>query len=502
MRHLHDLFIEAAKLHPKKYAVIWDAESKVFSVTFAEILAESGHISENLIAAGANGEYVGILIENPMIYPTLMIGVLRSYCAFVPIDLNTKSDWFSTLIRKVNIRFIFTDKIDSLLEEWTLVKHFSVHNHNVFLMYDEKIQKRFGSESSTMAYAIQTSGSTGIPKIIRVPPQSIIPNIIQLRSIFLITAEDTIFLSSPLTFDPSIVEIFVTLSSGASLLTAPHHIRAGPGPVLFEYLFGKSRECCGKVSVLSVTPSYAACLFGSPLNKSIDPALRVLSLGGEPCPPNNTLSEWRKKLGGKTKIFSLYGITEVSCWASVVEIQLDEGREKDKYSAQNKEGINNLDKLSSDSDGMMMEILDLPLGSPLMETMLEVRDSEGNIVREGTGELFVGSETRVCLLDDEDDSIVHKGGPIYRATGDMVRVCNPLKETGPSISYIQRKDEAMKRFGRWVLIKNIETLATEFVWAYQDMKEISIEASCCVSCGKNLIRTKTQILHLTDALTT
>lgn len=49
-----------------------------------------------------------------------------------------------------------------------------------------------------------------------------------LRSIFQMSAEDLIFLASPLTFDPSVVEIFLALSSGARLLIAPSVIKKVP----------------------------------------------------------------------------------------------------------------------------------------------------------------------------------------------------------------------------------------------------------------------------------
>lgn len=42
------------------------------------------------------------------------------------------------------------------------------------------------------------------------------------------TAEDVVFLSSPLTFDPSVVEMFLALSSGASLLIVPSAVKKMP----------------------------------------------------------------------------------------------------------------------------------------------------------------------------------------------------------------------------------------------------------------------------------
>lgn len=54
------------------------------------------------------------------------------------------------------------------------------------------------------------------------------------------------FMASPLTFDPSVVELFVTLASGASLLIVPQLIKMMPQE-LSEVLFHHHR-----VSVLQV----------------------------------------------------------------------------------------------------------------------------------------------------------------------------------------------------------------------------------------------------------
>lgn len=55
---------------------------------------------------------------------------------------------------------------------------------------------------------------------------------------FQITPEDVLFMASPLTFDPSVVELFVTLSSGASLLIIPSVVKMMPtklAAVLFNH---------------------------------------------------------------------------------------------------------------------------------------------------------------------------------------------------------------------------------------------------------------------------
>lgn len=73
-------------------------------------------------------------------------------------------------------------------------------------------------------------------------------------------AEDVVFLASPLTFDPSVVDLFLALSSGAQVLIIPSVIKKMPGRLarlLFEdhkttvlqvnvffFLFGKTTETC------------------------------------------------------------------------------------------------------------------------------------------------------------------------------------------------------------------------------------------------------------------
>lgn len=58
--------------------------------------------------------------------------------------------------------------------------------------------------------------------------------------------------------------------------------------------------------------------FGQPTLKeevlSSASPLRVLALGGEACPPPALLRSWRQE-HNKTRIYNIYGITEVSCWA-------------------------------------------------------------------------------------------------------------------------------------------------------------------------------------------
>ncbi|XP_056187959.1 beta-alanine-activating enzyme isoform X2 [Falco biarmicus] len=275
----------------------------------------------------------------------------------------------------------------------------------------------------SVAYILHTSGTTGIPKIVRVPHKCIVPNILHLKSIFEITPDDMLFLASPLTFDPSVVELFIALTSGASILVVPNTIKMMPVE-LSAALFHRHR-----VTVLQATPTLLRS-FGAHIIKSAvlsaNTSLRVLALGGEAFPVLNLLKSWKHK-ENKTSIFNLYGITEVSSWATCYKIP------EEVFTADFRTDF------------------PIPLGSPLLGTKVEVRDANGCSVLEGEGQVFIGGEERVCFLDDE---ITVPLGTM-RETGDFVRVQNA------KLFFLGRKDNQIKRHGKRFNIEYLQQAAED-----------------------------------------
>lgn len=72
-----------------------------------------------------------------------------------------------------------------------------------------------------------------------------------LRSLFQMRADDVVFLASPLTFDPSVVDMFLALSSGAQLLITPSVIKKMPNR-LARLLFKDHKTTVLQVNVKNV----------------------------------------------------------------------------------------------------------------------------------------------------------------------------------------------------------------------------------------------------------
>ncbi|XP_076993066.1 beta-alanine-activating enzyme isoform X7 [Tamandua tetradactyla] len=182
-----------------------------------------------------------------------------------------------------------------------------------------------------------------------------------------------------------------------------------------------------KYPAFSATPTLLR-RFGSQLIKSTilsaSTSLRVLALGGEAFPSLTVFRSWRGE-GNKTKIFNIYGITEVSSWATFYRIP---------------ETILN---------STLKCELPLQLGFPLLGTVIEVRDSNGFTIQEGNGQVFLGGRNRVCFLDDE--MTVPLG--TMRATGDFVTVKDG------EIFFLGRKDNQIKRHGKRLNIELVQQVA-------------------------------------------
>ena len=108
-------------------------------------------------------------------------------------------------------------------------------------VYADKAPKRPPDDT---VYLIKTSGSTGAAKTIYVTAASVVPNLRDMAAELRPSARDVILLSSPPTFDPHIVDVFLAFSSGATLLVTPRR------------LLQTQRELClDTVTILHCTPS-------------------------------------------------------------------------------------------------------------------------------------------------------------------------------------------------------------------------------------------------------
>ncbi|KYM88071.1 Acyl-CoA synthetase family member 4 [Atta colombica] len=340
--------------------------------------------------------------------------ILNSGHAFfnVPTDPLIYTKIFTSL----NVKYIFTTSVTS---NRNIIHLFNIHGQSIYLTKLVDVQENYNRRWYHFAYAIATSGSTGTPKVIKVPHSCILPNIVDLKKILDITSSDKIAQLTNFTFDPSIIEIFLNLCYAATLFMVSKTLK-NETVKLLEKIFH------ARVTVLQITPSLlfhqwsTECLKTTILDK--DSKLRILLLGGESFPSMKLLSE-ASHPRNTTRLFNIYGITEVSCWSSINEIVK-----------------NNVDEPC--------------LGKPLSETIFQIRNEDNEIVIRGDGTLYIGSTTRICIVGNESEEDLNK--PVFRDTGDIVSVDDQHR-----IFYKGRRNNIVKRFGNKVNLRELERVTTE-----------------------------------------
>ncbi|XP_033107191.1 beta-alanine-activating enzyme-like [Anneissia japonica] len=424
--NLSDLFEEGFALGRKdKTALLMHSGNGLSTTsTYADVSELSNIVASVLKDINCSRKFIGVISSTSIHIPAIILGILKLPACFVPVGFQANTALNEFIFSKLNIEHVICMKRDSpqFIEKLGKQLNFHCLDTPALFPYQLVVLKQMSQASdhkqeqdnAGIAYAMHTSGTTGRPKIVRVPHRCIVPNIISLRTKLKVTHDDVVFMASPLTFDPCIVEMFLALSTGAALFMVPMTTKLMP-----QKLAQALQD--NNVTILQATSSLVS-RFGPTLLKntilSRDTKLRALVLGGEQCPVPAVLCNWRAE-GNVTTMWNIYGITEVSSWASLYQIP-----EQDIKNAINQS---------------------VPLGEPLLGTVIQVRDDRGQAITSGKGHLYIGGKERVCLVDNE--CVLVPG--TLRASGDIVQF------TSKGLVYVGRIDQQIKRHGQRINLQQL-----------------------------------------------
>ncbi|GMR43569.1 hypothetical protein PMAYCL1PPCAC_13764 [Pristionchus mayeri] len=168
-----------------------------------------------------------------------------------------------------------------------------------------------------IAYSIYTSGTTGARKRIDVPEECIRLNIEDFQRRFSFSSSShphSILLSTSFYFDPSMVDVLLWATTpGSHLLLLERE--ASRSPAALPVALARN-----EATFVQLCPSLLSRCPLSVLQQLLQPRsqLRILLLGGESFPLHliNTV----RHPDCPTRVFDVYGITEVSCWTTVADV--------------------------------------------------------------------------------------------------------------------------------------------------------------------------------------
>lgn len=430
-RCVHDLFSEQARAHPTSPAISgWDGGS-----TYEELDEMSNELADYLVDKGINSEdLIPLCFEKSMWTVVAMLGVLKAGGAFVPLDPDHPRSRKQGILEKINAKLILCS--DQHLRDWedsswncTAVSRSSYHQ----LRNGEKRVPSLVSPRNT-AYAMFTSGSTGLPKGVILEHQAVSTSCIAHGKSLQFSSKTRALQFSAYTFDVCIAEIFTTLLHGGCICIPSESQRRDDLTMTINAL---------KVNWVSLTPSVARTLDADKL------LLEHIALGGEKV----SEEDWGL-FSHIAKRSITYGPTEccVYCtWAP---------HSRDFSSGMIGKSVGSLSWVVDPEDHQKLA----PIGS-IGELLVE-----GPILARG----YLEDEEKTRAAFVQDPSWLVRGcgtrpgrsGRMYK-TGDLVR----YSSTGDLI-YVGRKDGQVKIRGQRVELGELEHHVREEI---PEAKQIAVE---------------------------
>jgi amino acid adenylation domain-containing protein/thioester reductase-like protein len=301
---------------PDAIALIHEQNAHVEQVTYDALNRRANQLAHHLRQRGVGPEVVvGIALERSPDMIVAWLAILKAGGAYLPLDPAYPAERLATMVEDAGATLVLS--------------HSKVVLPSVTRRLD--LDTDWPSDMPTdnpacitrpdhLAYMIYTSGSTGRPKGVLVPHGGLTNLADDKIRACDVRKGDCVLQFFSFSFDASIPELVMALTSGARLLLAsPSDLLPGPG--LARLL---QRH---EVTHLTMTPS---ALLSLPAGDF--PALRLVLVGGE-APTPELIARWSE---GRTFI-NAYGPTETTVNASMVACGNGAPRDATLWPAANKQ---------------------------------------------------------------------------------------------------------------------------------------------------------------------
>ncbi|KAH7890103.1 putative nonribosomal peptide synthetase [Phlebopus sp. FC_14] len=292
---LHKLFEEQCKKTPRFAALEFEEES----LTYAELNGRANRVAKSLLQQGVRyGDVVALCFERGISQIVGVLAVLKAGGVFVPLDPDDPTLRKELMVEECGAKVLLTTSNQSRAFQKSLAS-------KILIAYidDPSYQKRLnrfspedfdidGLSLSSLAYVMFTSGSTGKPKGVMIEHRSI-ANLVQNSAVYGFKQGVRTMSSLAYTFDPFIVDVFGSLSHGATLVTGRKELVLGDIPKALRTL---------RINVLHVTPSILAVVPPEDY-----PTLETVVVAGEAL-GKKLIEDW----SGRVTLRNMYGPTEAS----------------------------------------------------------------------------------------------------------------------------------------------------------------------------------------------
>lgn len=317
-KSLEQLLVLSAHKFPDRIAV---EETEGRAITYQDLDELSDRLRARLISMGVRpGDRVGIYMHKSIDSVAAIFGILKAGAVYVPVDPGAPPArnayiFSDCTVNAILIESQFVDKLcvelSSLPQLPALIVLKGTGGGKCLRSALEQGETAnlttpdsFELTPDTLAYILYTSGSTGKPKGVMLSHQNALSFINWCSEVFVPSEIDRFSSHAPFHFDLSILDIYVSIKHGATLVLIEDEI--GKDPIRLARLISDK-----KISIWYSTPSILSLLaqYGK-LSQYRFPGLRLVLFAGEVFPIKHL--RLLKDLLPEPRYFNLYGPTETN----------------------------------------------------------------------------------------------------------------------------------------------------------------------------------------------
>ena len=411
---VQQIFSQQAYLTPDAPAVEWGDSC----LTYGELERRSNQVAHGLMQLGVKPEtLVGVCLERHGGLLVALLGILKAGAAYVPLDPSFPQERLDFMLADSGVAVTIADNITI-----KQVNHISAQVlliDTAGLMAAEQPDTALPGivHNQSLAYVIYTSGSTGKPKGVQISHNALVNLLLSFRSHPGLSDGDTLVAVTTLSFDISILELFLPLISGAKLVVASREtVRDG---FELKQLLEESQA-----TLMQATPATWRLLLAADWQPH--GSFRGFC-GGEAIPVD--LAASLLNLG--VELWNVYGPTETTIWSTIRAIKQPE------------------DVLS--------------IGAGIANTSVYILDNAGNLVPPGViGKVFIAGaglargyfgQPRLTSLKFVPNPFSQNHGERLYDTGDLGRLL-----ANGEIEFLGRSDFQVKIRGFRIEMGDIETV--------------------------------------------
>ncbi|MGF1607824.1 MAG: amino acid adenylation domain-containing protein [Kiloniellales bacterium] len=435
-RGLHQLLAASAARRADKVAVV-EAASR-HQITYQRLDALSDRLRDRLLAAGVRpGDRVGICLRKSIDSVAAIFGILKAGAAYVPTDPGAPTARSAYVLGNCSVSAAvvearYAEGLRAALPEGPAPTFLVLEEPVGGLPLEtclDRLDREQGAAVPTanalaapdqLAYILYTSGSTGKPKGVMLSHENAVSFVDWCSEVFRPDEDDRFSSHAPFHFDLSILDIFLPLKHGATVVLIGEDLGKNPAGMVATIV---EQE----LTIWYSTPSVLRLLveFGD-LGGRDDYRLRTVLFAGEVFPVKHLRR--LKEILPRPRYFNLYGPTETNVCTYYEIPKVVPAERMQPYP---------IGKVCSHFKARVVDEqgCDVPYGE------------EGELVISGAGTMqgYWQLPERSAAAYLEDGS-----GRWYR-TGDIV-----VERDGGVYSYVGRRDRMVKRRGFRVELGEIE----------------------------------------------